>query len=118
LTRVTYFGVPDRSTLWKWVDIDIDPAGNVWVKGNVWVTNRFGNSKRGEKVLGEMLAAAKAGKSIDVPPLTRKTASGSRTQPPTGSLVGAMIVQRAGPVTRLCGPSYGPFSGSRLWVRS
>src|SRR5262245_64812951 len=48
-------------------------------QGNVWVTSRLGTSKRGRKVLDEMLLAAKVGKSIDVP-LTR-----------------AMYVQKAGP---------------------
>lgn len=35
--------------------------------GNVWVTNRFGNSKRGAAALEKMIQAAKEGKSIDVP---------------------------------------------------
>ena len=47
--------------------------------GNVWVTCRFPSSDQGRKVLDEMLAAAKAGKSIDVP------------------LARAMNVQKAGP---------------------
>jgi hypothetical protein len=36
-------------------------------QGNVWVASRFGNSERGRKVLFEMLEAARARKSPDVP---------------------------------------------------
>jgi streptogramin lyase len=76
---VTRFPVSDPSKV-ETFKVGISPSGlAIDSQGNVWVTSRLGNSERGRKVLAEMLEAAKAGKSIDVP-LTR-----------------AMNVQQAGP---------------------
>jgi streptogramin lyase len=76
---VTRFRASDPSKV-ETFKVGFSPSGMaIDSQGNVWVTNRLPNSKRGEKVLGEMLAAAKAGKGPDVP-LTR-----------------AMQMQKAGP---------------------
>jgi hypothetical protein len=76
---VTRFPASDPSKV-ETFKVGISPSGlAVDSQGNIWVTSRLGNSERGRKVLLEMLEAAKAGKSIDVP-LTR-----------------AMNVQQAGP---------------------
>src|SRR5262245_34385413 len=76
---VTRFSAADPSKV-EIFKVGFSPSGMaIDSGGNVWVTNRLGNSKRGEKVMFEMMEAAKAGKAIDAP-LTR-----------------AMNVQKAGP---------------------
>src|SRR5262249_58590142 len=76
---VTRFSASDPSKV-ETFKVGFSPSGMaIDSQGNVWVTSRLGNSERGRKVLFEMLEAAKAGKSPDVP-LTR-----------------AMNMQKAGP---------------------
>jgi streptogramin lyase len=76
---VTRFPASDPSKV-ETFKVGFSPSGlAVDSQGNVWVTSRLGNSERGRKVLFEMLEAAKAGKSIDVP------------------MARAMNVQQAGP---------------------
>jgi len=57
-------------------------------KGNVWVTNRLGNTMRGGEVLRQMLEAAKAGKNMD-PILTNAMASGELG--PNGGSVSVLL---------------------------
>ena len=76
---VTRFPASDPSKV-ETFKVGFSPGGlAIDSQGNVWVPNRFPNSKRGEKALGEMIAAAKAGKNPN-PPMAR-----------------AMQLQKAGP---------------------
>jgi hypothetical protein len=61
---VTRFPAADPSKI-ETFKVGSSPSGMaVDSRGNVWVTNRFGNSERGRAALGRMVADAKAGKDI------------------------------------------------------